>query len=104
MKIQLTDPGTSIAALQKAAEARAADQAKPQEASDAGLQSRGGLEASSTVQLSQRAQEVQQVTEMARAEPEVRADVVDKARADMAAGQMNANPADLAQLIARDLF
>ena len=104
MKIQGTDPGTSIAALQKAAEARSAEQAQPQEASEAGLQSRGGLEASSAVQLSQRAQDVQQGTELAKAEPEIRADVVEQARADLEAGRMQADPAALADLIARDLF
>ncbi len=102
MKIAGTDPGTSIQALQAAQQARATDQQPPP--SDAGLTQRAGLDDPSSVQLSARAEEVQHARELAKAEPEVRAEVVEQAKADYAAGQLKADPAELAALIARDLF
>lgn len=103
MKITGTDPGTSIQALAAAQQARATD-SDPAPEANAGLASKAGLNEPGTVQLSQRAQEVSQAQEAARAVPEVRPEVVEQAKIDLAAGQMKADPSELAALIARDLF
>jgi|SaaInl4_150m_RNA_FD_contig_21_1781280_length_631_multi_8_in_0_out_0_2 flagellar biosynthesis anti-sigma factor FlgM len=103
MKIQGADP--NVAALQGSQQARATDQAdKGQAAEKAGLAAPAGLESGGSVQLSQQARDVTKIQELARAEPEVRADVVDKAKADLAAGRLDADPMALAEMISRDIF
>jgi len=56
------------------------------------------------VTVSERVVEAERVREIARTEPEVRSEVVERAKADLAAGQLNADPMHLAESIARDLF
>ncbi|MBJ96262.1 MAG: hypothetical protein CMP23_17510 [Rickettsiales bacterium] len=56
------------------------------------------------VTVSERVVEAERVREIAIAEPEVRNEVVERAKADLAAGKMTADPMNLAESIARDLF
>jgi flagellar biosynthesis anti-sigma factor FlgM len=58
----------------------------------------------SSLELSSEVGKVEEIRELAKAEPEVRADVVAQAKADLAAGTLTADPSELAALIARDLF
>lgn len=103
MKIKGADP--NVAALQGSQQARATDQANQGKAAEkAGLAAPAGLQSGGSVQLSQQARDMTQIQELAKAEPEIRADVVEQARADLAAGQMQADPMALAEMIARDLF
>ncbi len=57
-----------------------------------------------TVSLSERVSEVGQLREAAKAEPRLREEVVEKAKADIANGRLQADPLRLSELIARDLF
>jgi flagellar biosynthesis anti-sigma factor FlgM len=103
MKIKGADP--NVAALQSSQQARSAEQADAgKTAEKAGLAAPAGLESGGSVQLSQQARDVQQVADLAKAEPEIRADVVAQAKADLAAGMLEADPMALADMIARDLF
>lgn len=103
MKIQGADP--NVSALQGSQQARATDQAAQGKAAEkAGLATPGGLESGGSVQLSQEARDVTKIQELAKAEPEIRADVVKQAQADLAAGRLAADPMELAELISRDLF
>ena len=60
--------------------------------------------ATSSLELSSDVGKVEQIRELAKAEPDFRPDVVAQARADMAAGTLTADPAELAAMISRDLF
>jgi len=56
------------------------------------------------VTVSERVVEAERVREIARTEPEVRNEVVERAKADLASGELKASPMHLAESIARDLF
>ena len=56
------------------------------------------------VTVSERVVEAERIREVARTEPEVRNEVVERAKADLVAGQLGADPLRLAESIARDLF
>tara|TARA_B100000029_G_scaffold17297_1_gene17736 strand:+ start:1572 stop:1907 length:336 start_codon:yes stop_codon:yes gene_type:complete len=60
--------------------------------------------AEGTVTVSERVVEAERIREIARSEPEVRTDVIQRAKADLAAGRLEADPMELADLISRDLF
>jgi flagellar biosynthesis anti-sigma factor FlgM len=91
---------TSAAArAQKATSAQEAENSASSRAQGAGLAGPAG-----TVRLSERVEEVERVRAAAKAEPEVRPDVVERAKAELAAGKLTADPHELASLVARDLF
>jgi hypothetical protein len=56
------------------------------------------------VTVSQQVVEAERVREIARTEPQVRNEVIERAKVDLAAGQLQADPMRLAETIARDLF
>ena len=60
--------------------------------------------AASSVELSAGVADVEQIADIARAEPSFRADVVDQAKADLAAGTLAVDAAELAALMSYDLF
>ena len=102
--MKITGNEASIQALHAAQQARTVEQGSVQVAEQVGLQGSAGLQSGGTVHLSQRAEEVQQIRDIAKAEPEVRTEIVEQAKADLAAGQLTADPMELAAAIARDLF
>jgi flagellar biosynthesis anti-sigma factor FlgM len=104
MKIAGTDPATSIQALQAAQQARATSSEDAGPVAKGGLNHRAGLNEAGSLTLSRRAQEVAMALDIARAEPDFRPEVVEQARADLAAGRLTADPNALASMISRDLF
>lgn len=106
MKVKGHDASVTSLASARAQEAQAARETEPTRANEragAGLDS-GAVAGASSVSLSDKVQEVQEIRTAAKAEPEVRQEVVEQAKADLAAGQMQADPSELAALISRDLF
>ena len=106
MKVTGHDASVTSLATARAQEAHQAKEAEPTRAAEragAGLDSSAAAGASS-VSFSDKVQEVQEIAKAAKAEPEVRQEVVEQARADLQAGQLQADPNELAALIARELF
>lgn len=71
-----------------------------------GAERAGGAKdsASSSVELSADVADVEQIADIARAESDFRADVVAQAQADLDAGALVVDSAELAALISYDLF
>ncbi len=63
-----------------------------------------GLPSASTLELSGQVADVEEIAQAARQADAIRVDVVEQAKADMAAGTLTADSNELAALIARDLF
>ncbi len=60
--------------------------------------------AGSSLTLSPRSEEASRVTELAKAAPDFRIDLVEEARADLAAGRMEPDSAAIAQKMAQEMF
>lgn len=60
--------------------------------------------ASGSVHLSSAVEEVREIARIARTVPEVRADVVEQARADLASGQLYVDPRALAEKMVGEFF
>lgn len=107
--MKVTGHDASVTSL-PAAQAKEAQQAKEAEPTRAAERSASGLDSSAvagaaaSVSFSDKVEEVQEIARAAKAEPEVRQDAVEKAKLDLQAGQLQADPNELAALIARDLF
>jgi len=106
MRITGVEPATSSLQRSDSAESAAAKDMSPAEGAEkAGLT--GPIAnnlADGKVTVSDRVHEAERVREIARTEPEVRNEVVERAKADLAAGRLEADPMRLAESIARDLF
>jgi flagellar biosynthesis anti-sigma factor FlgM len=106
MKVTGHDASVTSFASAKAQDAQKPKESEPTRATEragAGLDASAAAGATS-VSFSEKVQEVQQIAAAAKAEPEVRQDVVEQAKLDIASGQMQADPSELAAQIARDLF
>lgn len=103
--MKVTGKEVSLHALQqnRAQEANAAKEAEPTRAIERAGSGLASVNASG-VSLSSEVQEVQDIVRTAKSEPEFREQVVEQAKADIEAGQMSADPQELAALIAQDLF
>jgi len=102
MKINGTE--AALSAVPAASGADAAATRGAEASADKGLQAAGGLDKPSSLHLSQRVEEATKVAEMAKEAPEFRPEVVAQAKADLAAGTLAADPAELAQSMFADLF
>lgn len=105
MKINSMDHSLAAMRPVHAGEAAAskADEVEKAPPEQAGLHAQGAA-AHGGLHLSQRVEEVERIGTIAREEPGFRPDVVEQAKADLAAGTLRADPNELASLIARDLF
>jgi len=106
MRITGVEPATAALQRSDSTESAAArDTSSADAAEKAGLTGPVATNlAEGKVTMSERVVEAELVRKIARTEPEVRNEVVDKAKADLAAGKLEADPMRLAQSIARDLF
>ncbi len=106
MRITGVEPATSSLQRSDSAESAAARDMSPAEGAEkAGLTGPVANNlADGKVTVSQQVVEAERVREIARAEPQVRNEVIERARVDLAAGKLEADPMRLAETIARDLF
>lgn len=102
MKIKGTEAALSAVPASNGADAAAARSTDA--SADKGLQAAGGLDKPSSLHLSHRVGEATKVAELAKEQPDFRPEVVAQAKADLAAGTLTADPADLASRIFADLF
>ena len=106
MRITGLEPATSSLQRSDSTESAAARDMSPAEGAEkAGLT--GPIAnnlADGTVTVSERVVEAERIREIARTEPQIRNEVVEQAKADLAAGKLEADPMRLAENIARDLF
>jgi len=106
MRITGVEPATSSLQRSDSAESAAARDTSPAEGAEkAGLTGPvANSLADGKVTVSQQVVEAERVREIARTEPQVRNEVIERAKVDLAAGQLQADPMRLAETIARDLF
>lgn len=102
--MKITGNEAAISAVPSASGADAAATRSADASADKGLQAAGGLDKPSSLHLSHRVGEAEKVADLAKETPEFRAEVVEQAKADLAAGTLTADPAALAEQIFADLF
>jgi len=106
MRITGVEPATAALQRSDSTESAAArDMSSAEGAEKAGLTGPVASNlAEGKVTVSERVVEAERVRKIARTEPQVRNEVVERAKADMMAGKLEADPMRLAQSVARDLF
>lgn len=102
--MKITGTEAALSAVPSASGADAAATRGADASADKGLQAAGGLDKPSSLHLSHRVGEAEKVADLAKEAPEFRAEVVEQARADLAAGTLSADPGALAEQIFADLF
>lgn len=102
MKINGTEAAVSAVPSTSGADAAATRGAEA--SADKGLAAAGGLDKPSSLHLSHRVHEASKIADIARETPELRPEVVAQAKADLEAGALIADPAEMAQRIFADLF
>ena len=98
MKIKGPKPNPSALKSKKTSESEGSRGAKK-----AGSAAGASASAAGSVYLSSAVEEVREIAKIARTAPEVRSDVVELAKADLAAGRMHVDPRVLAEKMAGEL-